>query len=149
MIKEELFSEALRKHPPVITHQRVAKADYPIPNTNIIIEKGMSIVVPIKGIHHDPAIYDEPQIYNPDRFAPDEIAKRHPFSFLPFGGGPRVCIAMRFAMEEMKIALAKILMNYEVQLDRTKTLVPIDIFPGKLISTPAKGVYVTFEKLEN
>lgn len=104
-------------------------------------------MIPIFGIHYDPEIYPEPEIFNPDRFSPDEVAKRHNFSFLPFGEGPRICIGARFAVVEAKLALAKILMNYELELDYSKTPVPMTYEPKRLILTAASGVFVNFKKI--
>lgn len=84
------ISEALRIHSPASGTRRIAKRDYKVPNTNIVIEKGTGVIIPWKGIHYDPDIYPDPYTYNPDRFSPEEVAKRHNFSFLPFGEGPRV-----------------------------------------------------------
>jgi hypothetical protein len=53
----------------------------------------------------------------------------------------------RFAIVEVKIALAKILTNFEFQLDRSKTSVPLKISPGKMILSPAEGVEVKFNKI--
>lgn len=87
---------------------RRVKHDYKVPNSNIVLEKGTSVVIPIYGIHWDPEIYPEPEKYDPDRFTSEEVAKRHPFAFLSFGDGPRQCIGLKLALIEVKVALAKI-----------------------------------------
>jgi cytochrome P450 family 6 len=75
----------LRKWPPIPAVARYCEKDYLIPNTDIVIERGIPVAIPIYGIHHDPDIYKNPEEYNPDHFSPTEKAKRHQFSFLPFG----------------------------------------------------------------
>ena len=99
------------------------------------------------GIHHDAEIYPEPSKYDPDRFNPEEVAKRHQYAFLPFGEGPRVCIGMRFGLMETKIGLAKLLLNYQFTLDRSKTSVPLKISPPKIVLTPDELIYVNVTKL--
>ena len=61
----------------------------------------------------DPNIYPQPDLFDPYRFD-DEIKKsRDGITYLPFGNGPRKCIGMRFALIEMKIVLATILVKFK------------------------------------
>lgn len=128
---------------------RVATKDYLVPNTNITIEKGISIVCPIYSIHHDPDIYPEPEKYDPDRFLPEEVKKRHSFAFLAFGEGPRSCMAPRYANFVIKMALVKVLTEFEFSLDRTKTKVPMKMAPDKLVFWPNEDVVINFCKIKN
>ncbi|CAO1424464.1 unnamed protein product [Diamesa serratosioi] len=140
--------ESLRKYPPAPTLIRISKNDYPVPNTKHILPKNSVVWIPVHAIHWDPEIYPKPEIYDPERFSPSQEAKRHPFAFIPFGEGPRVCIAMRFAIMETKIGLATLLLNYKFTLDKTKTSVPIKISPVKAILTPAEGIYLNLIKIK-
>lgn len=92
----------MRKYPPATSVQRIASQDYHIPDTKIVLEKGTAVLVPIYAIHHDPEIYPIPEKFDPDRFSPEEVKKRHQFSWLPFGGGGRICIGMRFESEILR-----------------------------------------------
>lgn len=54
--------------------------------------KGSSAVLGIIHTHRDPELWEEPLMFNPDRFLPENVAKRHPYSYIPFSAGPRNCI---------------------------------------------------------
>lgn len=74
---------------------------YKIPGTKIILPVGMRVVIPIYGIHHDSEYYPEPEKFNPDRFIDQNIKIRYPYTFLPFGEGPRNCIGISAALTYM------------------------------------------------
>lgn len=144
---EKVIKETLRKWPPSASVQREAAANFKVPNSKVVIEKGCPVMVPVYGIHHDPSIYPEPEKFDPSRFDDDQVEKRHQFAFLPFGEGPRVCPGVRFSLLETKVCLAKLLSSFHFYLDYNLTEFPIKISPSKFMMSPANGVYVTFDKI--
>jgi hypothetical protein len=86
------FSESLRKHPPVARTDRICTQQYTIPGTNINLEKGCVVAISVMGLHHDPQYFPQPEVFDPDRFLPEQTLTRSPYVFLPFGAGPRNCI---------------------------------------------------------
>ncbi|KDR24549.1 hypothetical protein L798_15032 [Zootermopsis nevadensis] len=87
-----VVSEVVRKYPPMPILDRVPNRDYVIPGTNITIEKGTAVYVPLLGLHMDPAVYPGPEHFDPERFSEKNRTTRHPFMYLPFGEGPKNCI---------------------------------------------------------
>lgn len=85
----------MRINPVVYSVSREVKEDYQVPNSSIVLEKGILVVVPSISIQRDPDIYPDPLKFDPDRFSPEEMNKRNPFCFIPFGEGPRICIGKR------------------------------------------------------
>lgn len=146
---EQCVSETLRKYPVVSSLQRVALRDYKIPDTDIIIPKDQPVWIPIHGIQWDPELYPQPEKFDPDRFTPEEIAKRHQYAYIPFGEGPRICIGMRFGLLETKIGLAKMLLNYKFTLDRSRTSVPLKMAPDGAVLTSTELIYVSVEKIKS
>jgi cytochrome P450 len=71
--------------------------------------------------HHREDIYPEPHLFRPERFLEQQFS---PYEYLPFGGGARRCIGLAFAQLEMKLAIAQILSNYELELINTKDVKP-------------------------
>jgi cytochrome P450 family 6 len=82
----------LRKYPPAALIPRKCVEDYRIPGTDVVIEKGTSLVIPILAIHHDEEYYPEPDKFDPERFSEENKSSRHSYGHIPFGEGPRICI---------------------------------------------------------
>lgn len=80
----------MRLHPLAAGLIRYCTKEYKIPETDIIIEKGTVLNIPVIGLHKDPQYFPDPEKFNPDRFQNmEEIPKG---VFFPFGSGPRICI---------------------------------------------------------
>ncbi|KAJ8977035.1 hypothetical protein NQ317_017709 [Molorchus minor] len=140
---DKVIYETLRLHPPIPGVPRVCNKDYPIPGTNVVIEEGTRLHIPIYGIHTDPDYYPEPE----KRFSEENKAKRPSFAFLPFGEGPRICIGARFAMMQSKVGLVTIIKNYAVTINE-KTITPIKQDTGTFIMGVKGGVWLNVSKIE-
>jgi cytochrome P450 len=82
----------LRKYPPAIATDRVCVKNYKIPDTDKVIEAGTVLTVPIFGLQRDPEFFPEPELFDPERFNEDKKTLVKPYTYLPFGVGPRNCI---------------------------------------------------------
>lgn len=79
------LSETLRILPPAGAIIRQASVDYHVPDTKLVIPKNSLVFIPVYLIHNDPNIYPEPEKFDPERFTPENMAKRHQMAFIPFG----------------------------------------------------------------
>lgn len=93
--------------------------------------------------NRDPKYYPTPEKFIPERFNEEEQRNRHSGTFLGFGDGPRICPGMRFAIAQVKVALAMIIQNFRIKLSPNHK--PIVIDPQTLLSYPKDGILVRFE----
>lgn len=137
---DAVLNESLRIDPPIIIFQRTAHEDYMLPGTKVFIPKHTRITIPVYAIHHDPDNYSDPEQFKPERFI-DQSPK--PFTFLPFGAGPRICIGMRFALINAKLSLATLVRNYKI-LPTRETPKSLSYAKGSLILS-AKSLKLKIE----
>ncbi|KAM9320538.1 ultra-long-chain fatty acid omega-hydroxylase-like [Gastrophryne carolinensis] len=115
------IKESLRLHSPVSFVSRSCTEDITLSDGKVI-PKGNICQISIYGTHHNPAVWPNPEVYDPYRFDPEKTQERSSLAFVPFSAGPRNCIGQNFAMAEMKVVLALTLLNFKVSLDPTKTV---------------------------
>ena len=101
----QILDETLRLYPPAPRIEREAAADDVWPD-GTRVSKGDSVSIWPWLVHRHTRLWDNPDAFDPDRFAPGREAERHRFQYLPFGAGPRVCVGARFAMVEALVILA-------------------------------------------
>jgi cytochrome P450 len=107
---QQTIQESMRLFPPAPAITRQAKEDTRLgPHA---ISRNSSVFVAVWSLHRNARLWDEPAAFDPDRFAPEKTKARHRFAYLPFGGGPRVCIGMSFAMLEMTTILATLVRDF-------------------------------------
>ncbi|OGX88190.1 cytochrome P450 [Hymenobacter glacialis] len=105
--------EAMRRYPPAWMVDRVALADDTYQGLHI--PKGTLFSLYFYGLHHHAGYWDQPQEFRPARFAPGAARPVQPFAYVPFGGGPRLCIGMQFALTEMQLVTLELLRQFEVE----------------------------------
>ncbi|MCK8785417.1 cytochrome P450 [Roseomonas sp. NAR14] len=103
----QVLQESMRLYPPAAVLTRTA--DRPVRIGGEAVAPGTPVFVPIYALHRHRALWDDPDRFDPDRFAAAAAAARHRFAYLPFGGGPRLCIGAGFAMLEAVAILATLL----------------------------------------
>ena len=101
---EMVITEAMRLYPPAWIVARRALKDYKL--TQHIVPAGSIVMMSQYVMHHDARYFPDPFRFDPDRWLPEARALRPPFSYFPFGGGPRRCIGEGFAMMEAIMVLA-------------------------------------------
>lgn len=113
-LTERIISESLRLYSPIHSISRVALEDDIV--GGYLIPRGAMIYVSLHAVHRNPAIWPEPERFDPGRFKPEAVAARPRFAFIPFAGGHRNCIGGAMAMTELKLALAQVAQRFVLDL---------------------------------
>jgi len=111
---ERVVRESLRLYPPAFILFRKASEDVELGGFRI--PEGTRVTLPQFHVHTDDRWYDDPEQFDPGRWTDDREASRPEYAYFPFGGGPRHCIGMRFAMLELKTVLPTVTQSVEFEL---------------------------------
>lgn len=119
-----IVSESLRLYPPAVRVERTACEDVTLGDTGFKLPKECIVQIPIYAMHRDPEYFPDPEKFDPERFSEENIGSIQPYSYLPFGAGPRNCIGMRFALHVVKTCLFHLVHNVEL-VQTQSTQVPL------------------------
>jgi cytochrome P450 len=138
-----VIEESMRLFPPAHIMGRQPVSDDEVLGHRI--PAGSTVLILPWLLHRKPALWENPDCFDPERFAPERTARRPRFAYLPFGAGPRICIGAAFAMAEAMIILATIAQRYRLPL---KPGFPVE--PQGLITLrPRHGLRMTLERRTN
>lgn len=87
-----------------------------MPDTDVIIERGTAVVVPVLALHRDPKYYSNPMQFQPERFLKENSKSFVERPYMPFGEGARICIGLRMAKLQVKIGVLVMLQKCTFEL---------------------------------
>ncbi|KAI5652181.1 cytochrome p450 domain-containing protein [Phthorimaea operculella] len=145
-----VMCELLRKYPPAVVLDRMCTKDYNLgkPNdeatSDFILRKGDGLQIPYWSIHWDPQYFPNPEKFDPERFSEENKHNIKPFTYAPFGLGPRNCIGSRFALCEVKVLAYQLLRHMEVS-PCPRTTIPIQLATGTFNILMRGGHWLRFK----
>ncbi|XP_011869160.1 PREDICTED: cytochrome P450 9e2-like [Vollenhovia emeryi] len=147
-----VVSEALRKYPPVIVLDRRCSKRYELPPAqpgckSVIIEPDTVLMFPAYALHRDPRYFPNPDKFDPERFSEKNKDNILPYTYIPFGHGPRKCIGNRFALMQTKILIAHLLQKFILKTVE-KTVEPVVFCKKEFSLKPDGGFWIGLEKRE-
>ena len=115
-----VLDEAMRIRPPfwMIDRESLEDDEY----QGIKIPAGTTVVPYIYGVHNNQDVWENPEIFDPTRFIKNNRDNIEPYSYIPFGGGPRVCIGQNMAKMQILLVMTAIIRNYDIELTEDKDI---------------------------
>ena len=135
-----VIEEAMRLYPPAHTMSRAALG--PDRLGDIELKKGSNVLIVPWLLHRHRKLWDRPDEFRPERFAPEEIATRPRFAYIPFGAGPHICIGAAFAMTEAILCLATLAKRFRLTLAPGTVVEPV----GQITLRPKHGLPMRVER---
>ena len=137
---EKVVKEVLRLYPP--SHAIVRDALMETTLFDRKIGNGDVLYISAYGLHRNPRYWENPDCFDPERFAPESEFQHHPYMYIPYGAGKHSCIGKYFATPMMKLALATIFKRFTIEENKHEEILPLSLSTLK----PEKPVKI---KLKN
>ncbi|XP_024871382.1 cytochrome P450 3A19-like, partial [Temnothorax curvispinosus] len=140
---DQVLSESQRLLPALGFLDKVCTQDTDLRGSDGLVchvPRGMHIMISVNGLQEDSRYWENPTVFDPDRFGPEKKHSIERFAYLPFGEGPRMCVGMRMAQLQMKACLATLLRKYRLELS-PKTQVPLKMTASTFLSAPEGGLW--------
>jgi cytochrome P450 len=135
-----VIEEAMRLYPPAHTVSRQALAPDEI-GGHVVPRDTIVLIVPWL-LHRHRSLWEDPGVFDPERFRPERVAARPRFAYLPFGAGPRICIGASFAMMEAILILASVAQRYQLRLVPNHKVEPV----GLITLRPRNGLVMRLQR---
>uniref|UniRef100_A0A8C3UZZ3 Cytochrome P450 3A n=1 Tax=Catharus ustulatus TaxID=91951 RepID=A0A8C3UZZ3_CATUS len=132
-----VVNESIRLYPAGGRLERVCKKTVEL--NGVTIPKGMVVLIPAFVLHRDPQYWPEPDEFRPERFSKENKEGIDPYTFLPFGAGPRNCIGMRFALLVVKVAVVVLLQNFSFRPCKDT---PLPFAPSEMVLLLHGNIYL-------
>ena len=136
----QVIQEALRLYPPFWMIDRMAVADDRV--GDVAIPAGSTVIVYVYGAHHAARYWEDAETFNPERFTKANAKSQTPFTYMPFGAGPRGCIGGNYAMLQILMILSEVLRRYDFALTPGQR---IEASP-MVILRPKHGIRMSFSR---
>lgn len=130
-----VLEESMRLYPPAWAILRKVVQDTTMAAYDL--KKDTRLILDVYMLHRHPDYWENPTVFEPARFEPEQKKQRHKYAYIPFGAGQRMCIGNNFAMMEMKIVLVMLLQNFHISLAKNAP----EVVPEPLITLrPKNGI---------
>uniref|UniRef100_A0A1I8P7I7 Cytochrome P450 n=1 Tax=Stomoxys calcitrans TaxID=35570 RepID=A0A1I8P7I7_STOCA len=142
---KQILNETLRKHSPYPFLLRLTTKEYELPNSIFMLQEGNHLIIPTSAIHHDAAFYARPDKFDPEHFHSKNVQQRPPCAFLPYGMGPRACMAQHYVQQQMLVCLVTLLQCYSFT-PCAETIIPLTYDNSKVLRKPKKDIWLSMQK---
>ncbi|XP_063370810.1 cytochrome P450 6B7-like [Cydia amplana] len=134
------FKEGMRLFPSLGYLIRKSAESYQFPGTDVTIDKGTGIMIPLQGIHTDPKYFKDPESFIPERFNPENLKNIMKNTYLPFGEGPRACIGERLGLMQSLAGLAALLHRFTVAPSKNTRVKPLTDPTSNIVQSVKGGI---------